>query len=206
MAKKPTIQEEYDVEELLNGILSDYITPTKVDEMTVEEFRKIKNTRKKTTPPMYKDNEPAPFEELKEDVYHITLEGLPKCSTNQMYAGGAYYSRKAIKDKYKKSIHQQFNKVIRFKCVCVYEFYFKTRALDSSNCSVMAKMIEDCILPSDSYRMVGGVYYSSAKADRDYVVVHIFPPSRVEELVSTIRENVAKFFFMKIDSHNRVKL
>ena len=110
--------------------------------------KKIKNK----SPKLYKPDEEIPFEELKEGIYHIELEGLPKWSTNNMYSGGAYYSRKQIKDRYKKIIREQFNKVVRFKNICAYEFQFKTRALDASNCSGMAKMIEDCIIWHDSYR------------------------------------------------------
>ena len=197
-------QETFNIDDLVNGALSQYIKPIKTEVLTAAEFNKVKKSRKKTSPKLFNANEPCPYDELPEGVYHIKLEGLPKWSTNQMYAGGAYYSRKAIKDKYKKSILQQFNKVVRFKCICVYEFFFKSRALDSSNCSGMAKMIEDCILPSDSFRMVGGVYLSSSKGERDYVIVHVFPVGAIDELVQTITDSATTFANMKIDSHNRV--
>ena len=88
----------------------------------------------------------------------------------------------------------------------MYEFEFKSRGLDSSNCSGMAKMIEDCIIPNDSYRSVGGVHYYSSKGESDRVIIHIFPASAIEELVEFTRDKADVFFNMEIDSHNRVKL
>lgn len=196
-------KDVYSIDDIIAGELGIFNKPSITEVITAKEYQESLKKRKKTLPILHDVNDNTPQEELKEGVYHITLEGLPKWSTNNMYAGGAFYSRKKIKDKYKKMVKEQFNKVVRFKCICVYEFFFKSRALDSSNCSGMAKMIEDCILPSDSYRMVGGVYFSSAKGDRDYVIIHIFPPES-EELIDTIRRNAQTFSSMRIDSHNRV--
>ena len=199
-------KDVFSIEELISGELGKFgIKPVVTEVMTAKEWQESKKARKAKKPKLYTESEDAPREELEEGVYHITFEKLPKWSTNQMYAGGAYYSRKAIKDKYKKAVKEQFNKIIRFKCICVYEFFFSSRALDSSNCSGMAKMIEDCILPSDSYRMVGGVYFSSSKGDYDHVIVHIFPMKNIEDLVDCIRSNALKFSTMVIDSHNRTK-
>ncbi len=202
MAKEKT---EYSVDDIINGELAKYgVKVTTSETISVNEWREMQKKIKNKSPKLYKPDEEIPFEELKEGIYHIELEGLPKWSTNNMYSGGAYYSRKQIKDRYKKIIREQFNKVVRFKNICAYEFQFKTRALDASNCSGMAKMIEDCIIPNDSYRSVGGVHYYSYKGLEDKTILHIFPITAIDEMLEFTRQMFSRFANMKIDSHNRV--
>ena len=61
------------------------------------------------------------------------------------------------------------------ECIWVpfkFIFYFKSRALDASNCSYMGKMIEDTlvktgILKDDSPKYIKSVEYESKKNDKD---------------------------------------
>lgn len=68
-----------------------------------------------------------------------------KVSTNKVYAGVHWRKRKEWADLY----HQEFwpikgkVKVEKYPVVITYDFSFKANALDSLNCAMMAKMLED---------------------------------------------------------------
>ena len=64
------------------------------------------------------------------------------------------------------------------KCTIKFEFSFKSRPLDNTNCSYLAKLIEDClvhykILKDDNYKIVEEITISSRKGDKDQVLITI---------------------------------
>jgi hypothetical protein len=179
------------------------------DVITVDEIKAHREGKKNKKPALYTPKEYSPMAELPEDIHIIRINGLPKWSTNNSYAGSAYYSRKKVKDTYKKKITEQVNKIITFRCICVYEFFFNTHGLDATNCSIMAKMIEDCLIPNDNYRNVGGAFLRSAKTNEsDYVVLSIYPatPKGVSALAIKVKSMGDEFVEMKIDKQNRIIL
>lgn len=105
----------------------------------------------------------------------ITIKGLPKHSLNEIYAGKHWTKRKNDKDKYKRIILSQFNKVLskekQYKVE--YTFEFKTRPLDVSNTVYMLKMIEDVIFEDDTYKIIPTLKISSIKGKEDLVSIKI---------------------------------
>lgn len=105
----------------------------------------------------------------------IILKGLPKISLNKWYAGTHWSKRKKLKDTYHLLINSQvkikFPKTNRYNVV--YEFYFKQKPLDASNCVAMLKMIEDVIFEDDNYKIVESITIKSKKAQSDFVKISI---------------------------------
>ena len=102
-----------------------------------------------------------------------------KISTNAYYAGKHFMVRKKHKDSYIQ-LTNGFKKysLINEKVDLDFKFYFKSRALDSSNCSAMVKLYEDClvkhgVLKDDTIKYVGKVSMESLKGNDDYVVITI---------------------------------
>jgi len=65
---------------------------------------------------------------------------------------------------------------INYKVNIHFNFYFKGRLLDSSNCSYMAKMIEDClvhygVIKDDTTKYVGRFSLESHKGKKDFVTI-----------------------------------
>jgi hypothetical protein len=86
----------------------------------------------------------------------ITLLDLPKISTNKIYAG----------------VH------IEKKIELEFIFYFKSRVLDSSNCSYMGKLLEDClvahgVLQDDTIKYVDKVSYQSLRGNQNKTIIKI---------------------------------
>jgi len=107
----------------------------------------------------------------------IIFNNIIKVSTNEIYAGVHWRKRKRMKDNYLlmykiqlRQIRPCTNKVNLF-----FHFYFKSKKLDSSNCSYMAKILEDClvtykVLKNDSNTYVGmfGVQSHKSKKGKEY--------------------------------------
>lgn len=110
----------------------------------------------------------------------FTIQIPKKISTNSIYAGVHWTKRKAFKDLMILSTCAQFKDATKHDCRVnlSFIFTFKNRPLDSSNCSYMAKVIEDCmvhygILKDDTIKSVKSVTYESQKGDRDECTVAI---------------------------------
>lgn len=109
-----------------------------------------------------------------------------KVSTNKAYRGFGHWSERS---KLATIYHQamlQFKgkyKLSKFPVDIVYDFYWKGRALDSSNQSFMGKMMEDGLvqiglLPDDTPTYVKSSKYITSKADKtdeDCVFITIEP-------------------------------
>jgi hypothetical protein len=110
----------------------------------------------------------------------ITLIDLPKISTNKIYAGVHWTGRKHQKDLYLMATKYDMKKIekIKSKVDLEFTFYFKSRVLDSSNCSYMGKLLEDClvahgVLQDDTIKYVGKVSYQSLKGSENKTIIKI---------------------------------
>ena len=103
----------------------------------------------------------------------IELLDLPKLSLNKWYAGTHWTKRKAMKDIYRVLVGSQTKHKQTKPCEVTYHFYFKSRPLDPSNCIAMVKLVEDCIFPDDSYKIVRRLTLYVSKSEKDKVVVKI---------------------------------
>lgn len=103
----------------------------------------------------------------------IILYNLPKISLNKWYSGNHWSFRKKSKDNYKILIKSQLKHVFsKDKKYCVeYEFNFRTRPLDASNCVAMVKLIEDVIFEDDKYNIVYSLNIKSNKSKEDFVKI-----------------------------------
>jgi len=113
----------------------------------------------------------------------LILDFIPeKVSTNKIYAGVHWKKRKEIKDLYEQALvyglKREGDDLETFPVDIHIDFYFASRALDSSNCSYMAKMCEDVlvslkILPDDSIKYVRRFSMQSHKAKEDRIEIEI---------------------------------
>src|SRR5210317_36297 len=100
-----------------------------------------------------------------------TIRMVQKESTNKIYAGVHWRTRQALKDNYLYEImacKSQFYTPSKYPIDLEIEFEFNGRALDSSNCSFMGKIVEDClvkigIFPDDSIKYIRSVKYTAIK-------------------------------------------
>jgi len=104
----------------------------------------------------------------------IILKGLPKISLNLFYSSSHWTKRKQIKDDYFWLVKSQTKHRQSKSCKVRYDFYFKGRLLDCSNCAGgMVKLIEDVIFPDDSPKIVKQIMVTSNKAKEDFVEINI---------------------------------
>lgn len=102
----------------------------------------------------------------------MKITGLPKISLNEWYAGKHWTQRKKVKDVYSKILNQ-FDEYKDGPYFVEYVFEFSKKPLDCSNCVAMLKMIEDCLFPNDSYKIVQKISIESRKGKDDCVFVEI---------------------------------
>jgi len=105
----------------------------------------------------------------------ITLYGLTKVSLNAWYSGKHWSKRVKLKNDYKMLIKSQFKGVFRQdnRYNVTYDFVFRIKPLDASNCVAMVKLIEDVIFKDDAYNIVESIKISSRKGSKDAVSVTI---------------------------------
>ena len=110
----------------------------------------------------------------------ITIPLHWKISTNEIYAGKHWTKRSDHKKNYRDAYIQTLKKLGEFKEQVDISFYFKfkSRALDSSNCGYMAKLLEDClvkarVIENDSPKYVGWVSMKSSKGTKDEVEISV---------------------------------
>ena len=103
-----------------------------------------------------------------------------KVSTNTIYSGMDWRKRKRLVDLYHNYLLPEKNKhkLTEFPVEMTYIFRFKTKLLDCSNCTFMAKMLEDALvgiklLPDDNPDYVSSIQIYSTKGDEDMVEIHI---------------------------------
>lgn len=105
----------------------------------------------------------------------ITIKDLPKHSLNEIYAGKHWTKRTKDKKNYKLIVKSQFKDVLsKGKVYKVsYDFRFKNKPLDTSNCVYMLKMIEDIIFEDDTYKIIPELNIKSSKGEEDILYIKI---------------------------------
>lgn len=98
-------------------------------------------------------------------------------STNKIYAGVHYFTRNRHKNIYREHFTPYLNRKFPIPCNIRFDFY-TPKPLDSSNCSYMGKLIEDCMIKAgciedDSIEYVHDFTTRSHKGD-NYVDITIW--------------------------------
>ena len=106
----------------------------------------------------------------------IILTELPKISINKWYSSTHWSHRTRIKNNYKLLIRSQkpnllFKKDKQYNAS--YDFYFKSKPLDASNCSAMVKLIEDVLFEDDKWDVVRSITITSNKSNKELVVINV---------------------------------
>jgi|TARA_R100001530_G_scaffold21901_2_gene18000 hypothetical protein len=103
-----------------------------------------------------------------------------KVSTNKIYAGTHWTKRKELADLFHQYLLPEKNKhkIKEFPVEITYIFRFKGKLLDCSNCTFMAKMLEDALvgiglLPDDNPDYVSSIQIYSTDGYEDMVEIHI---------------------------------
>ena len=108
------------------------------------------------------------------------LLALPeKVSTNAVYSGMHWSKRKDLADLYHLSLYPHRKvQTKEYPVEITYRFRFKGRALDTTNCTFMAKLIEDglvanAIIKNDDPEHVYASHIYSTKGRKDEVEITI---------------------------------
>jgi hypothetical protein len=108
----------------------------------------------------------------------ITIPMIIKVSTNRIYGGCHWTQRMDFKNAISLVVHKHkdlFYKPNKYPIDLEMTFEFKGRVLDSSNCSYMAKMVEDSmvkkinVLEGDSIKYVKSVKYTAIRGTVDRI-------------------------------------
>lgn len=102
-----------------------------------------------------------------------------KISTNEIYGGKHWKKRKDDAEHFHSLLYEHKDEQIPdsdFPVHLTFVFTFKGRALDWSNCSYMAKMLEDGMIhmgmiPNDSPKYVSGGTIITQRGDKDSVKI-----------------------------------
>ena len=106
----------------------------------------------------------------------IILKDLPKNSLNNWYSQKGHWSkRNKMKDDYFWLIKAQTKKVFpkNGQYEADYEFHFRIKPLDASNCIGLCKMIEDVLFEDDKWDVVRKISLSSTKDKSDFVKITV---------------------------------
>ena len=115
-------------------------------------------------------------------IISLVLQLPKKVSTNKIYAGRHWGYRYEIAKLYHESmLPYRFEQVDQYPVRISYDFYFRSKALDTLNCAFMAKCVEDGmaslgVLQGDGPKFVRACSISTQKAARgenDHVVITI---------------------------------
>ena len=115
----------------------------------------------------------------------LTLSGTKKdikwISTNKVYAGMHWGTRKRIAEHYHKVVAKEFARdgvaLLTYPVHLVFVFSMTKRLMDCSNVSFMGKMIEDGLVsaglvPTDTIKHICAVTYKVILGDKDEVNVY----------------------------------
>lgn len=106
----------------------------------------------------------------------ITIPLPYKVSTNAIYEGVHWSKRAKYKDMTRWAMLPVIAQLKPVKsCSMLFEFFFKKKPLDCSNCSFMAKMIEDClvehkIVKDDSPQYVTSITLTSSRGNDEVIL------------------------------------
>lgn len=105
----------------------------------------------------------------------IILRGLPKISLNKFYSGIHWSKRMKVKNEFGLIIKSQHKGVFgkKLSYTVIYYFYFKSRPLDTDNCSAMIKLINDWLFEDDTYLIIPTIVIHSIldKDERVEIIV-----------------------------------
>ena len=119
---------------------------------------------------------------MSQEMQQIELPLLWKLSTNKIYNCRHWKLRNDDKNNYHNYyvpiFRMKLNPVVFYPLHIDYVFKFKKTPLDSSNCSYMGKLIEDCliisnIIKNDNPKHVKTISYTSIKDVNDKVLIKI---------------------------------
>ena len=126
-------------------------------------------------------------------IFKTEFDMVLKVSTNVIYAGVHWRKRKSHKDMYRWEV-MRVVKAMKIKPVKTYPsylkftFYFDKNLLDSSNCSYMAKLIEDSlvhekIFVNDTPQYVSVVSNESKRGDKgkNKIVLEVFHDTKNDD-------------------------
>ena len=109
-------------------------------------------------------------------IQSVTIPLPYKVSTNAIYAGAHWRIRAKYKDMMRWAMLLSIAKLKPVtSCSMRFEFFFKKKPLDCSNCSFMAKMIEDClvehkIIADDSPQYVTSITLTSSRGNDEVIL------------------------------------
>lgn len=135
---------------------------------------------------------------IQEEYGHMLEIEIPilwKVSANEVYAGVHWSKRNALAKDYHQLVNLKTKGLIfeplTYPVQLFFNFHWASRALDSSNCSYLVKLIEDGlkgeILPDDSIKYVQTIITTSQKQTdktkkQDFVYITILSATKTASL------------------------
>lgn len=119
-------------------------------------------------------------------LLEITIYDIPKISLNTLYSSPHWTVRKKHKDLFNRIIYGEIInygkddiKNIGMDLIFEYEFLFKGKTLDVSNCFYMVKLIEDAlvhneIIKDDSVKYISKIIVSTRKSKQNILIIRIY--------------------------------
>ena len=119
----------------------------------------------------------------------ILINGLPKISLNEWYAGTHWSKRQKMKNIYKLIVKAQCKEFFSKKnqYVVSFHFGFKNNPLDASNTGAMSKLLEDILFENDEYNIVRSVTLTSNKHTEDTVLIIVETINNITTLEKKIK-------------------
>lgn len=123
-------------------------------------------------------------------MHYWKIKMVRKASTNNVISGH-WKTRKSVKDAYKNYFMKNksaFEPIQYYPVYMHYNFVFKTRMLDSTNCNVMHKYIEDSlrhinVLKDDSaYECVAGSSITPSKGLNNFIEIYALSLDEINQL------------------------
>lgn len=114
----------------------------------------------------------------------ITIPLPTKVSANRAYAGMHWAKRKVLADEYHMALIEHRLTRIPTPCDLHFTFEFQGRALDVSNCFLMAKMLEDGMVqwgmfPDDTPKYVQSITIQVRKGPADSIMIEATSPEQM---------------------------
>ena len=116
---------------------------------------------------------------MEKQTLAIRFELPQKISTNEIYSGKHWMSRKRHKDIFLWAFLDVVGKIPNYEsCDIEFDFEFKGRLLDCDNCVYMCKLIIDCLrhygkIKDDTPDVVRSIKITSSKGEKDAVILKI---------------------------------
>lgn len=137
-------------------------------------------------------------------IFKMVFDMPLKISCNAIYSGVHYRSRMKHKSIYRWEVlraisAQHIQPISNYPVALIFKFSFSKHPLDASNCSYMAKLIEDGlvqqkIFDNDDIKFVKKVTLESVKADKDEIHLEVThdPEDKPRIKVKRINKTLSK--------------